>query len=356
MNYKILVVDDEPANLRMLERLFRDEYDVVTAESGEEALETLNHHDVAIIISDQRMPGMKGIDFLRKAAEARPQTVRIILTGYTDVNDLVNAINSGVIYRYLTKPWVNTDLRQTVQRAVQHYEATKKQHLISLENDRIEARLQTTVEGFVNAAREIIAQKHSNLAEHCRRTSEYAACIGEYLRLGPDEMRDLMYAALLHELPNIRMPFDLAISKTALTPEQYRVTRINYEKGLRLIASIPDLHDVVTAISYQHERFDGSGFFDGLDGDNIPLSSRILAVASAFDEIHSGRNPSLMCTDDEAADWLQSRAGVDFDPQIVDICLKKNLAEGRAMASDTRTMQNPLPSGNIGRLVTAHGF
>src|SRR5580765_3280532 len=110
MKYKILIVDDEAANLRMLERLFRDEYEPIIAESGEEALEMLNHFDVALIISDQRMPGMAGIEFLKKAAEMRPQTVRIILTGYTDVNDLVEAVNSGVLYKYLVKPWINTDL------------------------------------------------------------------------------------------------------------------------------------------------------------------------------------------------------------------------------------------------------
>src|SRR5258708_15438430 len=94
MKYKILIVDDETANLRMLERLFRQEYEPITAESGEAALEMLNRFDVALIISDQRMPGMPGIEFLKKAAEMRPQTVRIILTGYTDVNDLVEAGNS----------------------------------------------------------------------------------------------------------------------------------------------------------------------------------------------------------------------------------------------------------------------
>jgi len=110
MNYKILVVDDEPANLRMMERLFRGDYEILTAMSGLEALELLNQHDVALIVSDQRMPGMTGIEFLKRAAQIRPQTVRIILTGYTDVGDLVEVINSGVIYKYITKPWVNTDL------------------------------------------------------------------------------------------------------------------------------------------------------------------------------------------------------------------------------------------------------
>src|SRR5687767_320647 len=125
MSYKILIVDDEAANLRMLERLFRQEYSVITATSGAEALELLRLHDAALIISDQRMPSMTGIEFLKRSAEMRPHTVRIILTGYTDVNALVEAINSGVVYKYVTKPWVNEDLQLTVKRALQHYETLK---------------------------------------------------------------------------------------------------------------------------------------------------------------------------------------------------------------------------------------
>ena len=126
MQYKILFVDDETANLRLLERLFRNSYDIYTASTGDEALDLLSVHDIALIVSDQRMPGMTGLEFLKLAAERRPQTVRIILTGYTDANDLVDAINSGVVYKYVTKPWVNEELKQTVQRSLQHYESTRR--------------------------------------------------------------------------------------------------------------------------------------------------------------------------------------------------------------------------------------
>src|SRR6478672_1701291 len=110
MKYKILIVDDEKENLRLLERLFRRTHDVFEATSGVEGIKMLELHDIELIISDQRMPGMTGIEFLKRAALLRPNTVRIILTGYTDVNDLVEAINSGVVYRFVTKPWVNAEL------------------------------------------------------------------------------------------------------------------------------------------------------------------------------------------------------------------------------------------------------
>ena len=141
MSYKILVVDDEPSNLRVLERLFRYDYEVITAESGEEALRRLNEHDAALLITDQRMPSMTGVELLKRTADLRPQMVRIILTGYTDVETLVEAINSGLVYKYVTKPWDNEELRLTVNRALEHYETNKGRHELEMMNRRLAIRL-----------------------------------------------------------------------------------------------------------------------------------------------------------------------------------------------------------------------
>src|SRR6266566_740894 len=152
MTYKIMIVDDEPANLRVLERLFRPDHQVVTAPSGAEALVLLEQHDIALLISDQRMPAMTGIELMTKTVAIRPQMVKILLTGYTDVGALIEALNSGLVYRYLTKPWNNDDLRLTVSRALEHYEMTKSNHLIVMENNRLRARLRSisemAIEGF----------------------------------------------------------------------------------------------------------------------------------------------------------------------------------------------------------------
>jgi DNA-binding NtrC family response regulator len=141
MTYKILIVDDEPVNLRTLSRLLRENYDVITAESGDEALKLLHQHNFALLISDQRMPGMTGIELMKNTVALRPQMVKILLTGYTDVDALIESINCGLVYRYLMKPWNNDDLRLTVSRALEHYEATKSKHLLLMENARLRIRL-----------------------------------------------------------------------------------------------------------------------------------------------------------------------------------------------------------------------
>ena len=141
MKYKIMIVDDEPVNLRTLERVFRQDYHVVTAESGAEALSLLEQHEVALMISDQRMPEMTGIELMKNTVALRPQMVKLLLTGYTDVGALIEAINCGLVYRYLTKPWNNDDLRLTVTRALEHYEMMKSKHRLGMENQRLRALL-----------------------------------------------------------------------------------------------------------------------------------------------------------------------------------------------------------------------
>jgi len=141
MSYKLLIVDDEPQNLRALERLFRPHYQVLLANSGAEALEVLRDHDVAVIITDQRMPGMTGIELLKSTVTLRPRMVRIILTGYTDVDALVEAINCGQVYRYVSKPWSNEELLLTVKRALEHFETNKERFELELSNQRLVARM-----------------------------------------------------------------------------------------------------------------------------------------------------------------------------------------------------------------------
>ena len=131
---KMLVVDDEPDNLDLLYRTFRRDFSVLKAESGIKALEILAlEGEVAVIISDQRMPEMKGTEFLSKTLPQFPNTVRIILTGFTDIEDLVEAINSGQVYKYITKPWDPKELKGVVQKAAQTYEVLN-QRTENLEN------------------------------------------------------------------------------------------------------------------------------------------------------------------------------------------------------------------------------
>ncbi len=133
--HKILIVDDEKSNLDILRRLFRRKYQVLSAESGEDALDILAEHEVALILSDQRMPGITGAVLLERAMQTHPDAIRMILSGFTDTEDLIESINSGQVYRYVVKPWDSNDLQQTVDRSIETYELT-------IENRRLLSELQ----------------------------------------------------------------------------------------------------------------------------------------------------------------------------------------------------------------------
>lgn len=125
--FKLMVVDDEPDNLDLLYRTFRRDFTVFKADSAIAALAILDQEgEMAVIISDQRMPVMNGTEFLSKTVERFPETIRILLTGYTDVEDLVDAINSGQVFKYITKPWNPENLKSVVQQASETYDYTKQ--------------------------------------------------------------------------------------------------------------------------------------------------------------------------------------------------------------------------------------
>jgi two-component system response regulator HupR/HoxA len=126
----LLIVDDEHDILRVLSLTFEEEYHVFTATSGVQALEILEKEEIALIIADQRMPGMSGIEFLERTIEKYPQVIRIILTAYPDTASLLQAINAGRVYRYIVKPWDRAELKITVKRTLESYELALNQRLL----------------------------------------------------------------------------------------------------------------------------------------------------------------------------------------------------------------------------------
>ena len=180
---KMLVVDDEPDNLDLLYRTFRRDFRVFKAESGADALKVLESEgEVAVIISDQRMPEMKGTEFLRRTVPQFPDTIRIILTGFTDIEDLVEAINSGQVYKYITKPWDPNELRGVVDRAADTY-------LVLQERTEELARSRAQVaawSGIVAAAGECgaIPEFLAQAATALSRSSEQLECAVCYVKDG----------------------------------------------------------------------------------------------------------------------------------------------------------------------------
>lgn len=317
MPYKIMVVDDEPANLRLLERLFRRDYAVVAASSGEEALRLLEQHDVALLLTDQRMPGMTGTELLKRTAEFRPHTVRIILTGYADMEALVEAINCGQVYRYVAKPWNNEDLRLTAARALEHYEANRSHHELTRAHERLNARLQEMARSFVRTIADALEAKDEYTHGHARRVSGYAAAVGRRMGLDSHELERLNLAALLHDIGKIATPDHILLKPDVLTAGEREVVRQHAERGARMLAGVPDMEEVACFIRHHHEHFDGSGYPEGLARDFIPLASRIIHLTDSYDAMTSPRPFREACDHETAVKLITRQSGGQFDPEVV---------------------------------------
>ncbi|MBC7929213.1 MAG: HDOD domain-containing protein [Rubrivivax sp.] len=335
MTYKIMIVDDEPANLRLLERLFRREYHVITAASGKEALQLLEQHDVALLITDQRMPGMTGIELLQRTAEFRPHMVRMILTGYTDIGALVDAINCGQVYKYVTKPWNNDDLRLTVERAIEHYETNKSRHELELANKRLSVRLRDMTRAVVRSISDALEAKDEHVHGHARRASGYAVATGRRMRLDGATLEQISLAAVLHDIGKIGTPDAILLKPTPFTDEERAIMQTHPERGARMLAGVPEMEDVAAIIRHHHEHWDGSGYPEGLTGEQIPLASRIILVADAYDAMTSPRPFRNAYDHETAVAKLEEMSGTHFDPEVVRaFCELDGLAKIRGGVAD----------------------
>jgi response regulator RpfG family c-di-GMP phosphodiesterase len=315
MAYKLLIVDDETANLRLLERLFRDDYFCLTAPSGQEAMRLLDQHDVAVIISDQRMPQMTGLELLKETASRRPHMVRILLTGYTDVEALVEAVNCGLVYMYVSKPWNNEDLKFRVSRAVEHYEKNKLQHSLAANNERLTARLTEMRLDVVRAVARLLQLRDPYLHSHASRVSQYARGLGEKMSLSEKGLADMTAASFLHDLGalgsrnEIYWPF--------ATDDNVSVAKTHAPRSFEIVACIADMRDIADIIRYHHENFDGSGGPLGLIGEEIPLASRILRVAKSFDLLTAPKYGQQALIYDDAIERLRRGSGKEYDPVLI---------------------------------------
>jgi len=144
---KVLCVDDESSILSALRRVFLDEpWDVLYASSGEEGLALIRKHEVDLVLSDYRMPGMDGVEFLKRAKEVQPDTVRIVLSGYADINVIVNALNEGQVYRFISKPWNDDELLHNIRKALDHYRADRENRRLNDQLRELNASLERKVE------------------------------------------------------------------------------------------------------------------------------------------------------------------------------------------------------------------
>ncbi|AKM45139.1 chemotaxis protein CheY [Burkholderia contaminans FFH2055] len=347
----ILLVDDEPSVLSALRRVFRPAgYEILTAESGEAALEVLASTEVDLIVSDMRMPGMSGAEFLARARSLYPDTMRILLTGYAEIASVVQAVNDGGVYRYLNKPWDDHDLLLTLEQALEQRrlrrEAARLAALTEAQNEalrRFNTELETQVRArteelgqtvmFLEAAQRDLKSSFTAMVQvcasmiemRCGSASGHAMRVGEIARRlalssGMSELhaQDVYFAGLLHGIGKLSLPDELLRKPlTKMTAEEHGLYLQHPLRAQMVLTPVAQLHKVASIVLHQYERFNGRGTPDSLAGDAIPLGSRILAIARDFEGLRNG-DIGAPHSVEQALDALRSQAAVRYDPRIVD--------------------------------------
>lgn len=348
----LLFVDDEPNILASLKRLFRPlGYRILTAESGHAGLKVLEQEPVDLIISDMRMPEMDGAAFLEQAAGKWPDTMRLLLTGYADMSAAIEAINKGKIFKYLSKPWDENDIKLTVERALhQRFLEQERKRLEALTwkqneelkqlnntlEERVRARtaeLEQTV-SFLELAQNTVKENFeisigiiSNLVgmrtgakgRVAHQVAELAAKLAGRLKLESTEIQDITYAAQLHEIGKVGLSDNVIQSAYYSLRGAERVAFTRHPIiGEGLLMAMDALQDAARFIRYQYERYDGKGFPEGLSGEAIPLGSRILAVARDFVDLQRGFIVPERADIDKAKAFVVQNRGKRYDPRVVE--------------------------------------
>ncbi len=348
----VLLVDDEQSILSALKRSFRPQgYRLLMATSAEAALELMAVNEVDLVISDMRMPGMNGAQFLARVRQQWPATMRILLTGYSEIGSTISAINDGGINHYLAKPWDDRELLLIVSHALQEQQLRKqkmalerKVHEQNLQladfNRQLERQVQARTEElrqtvmFLESAQEEEQKSFLSMLRVFSDISELRAglatgqsarvarwCEQLALRMGmtTHHARDTMMAGMLHGIGKLELPEELVrkpIEK--MSSEEQQRFLWHPLKGQMLLTPIPSLAETGEVIRHQHERYDGRGVPESLSGDAIPLGARILAVVRDFEGLCNGGITSLHASPEKALSMLRTHAGHRYDPLVVE--------------------------------------
>ena len=343
---RVLFVDDEENVLRSLKRLFMaEDYEVYTALSGADGLDLLKDTEIPVIVSDQRMPVMTGAEFLAKSRELSPHSVRIILTGYADVEAAISAINKGGAYRYVSKPWNDDDLIMVVKDAfdkyrlirenkylseltIQQNEELKKwstelefyvqQHTIELTNQnkelkKLNAKLKKNLTDILSSLISLIEMRNKTMHNHASNVALLSAAIAKQMALPSSEIEAISTAAQLHDIGKIGDP-DIVLTKSIgeLSPDELSEYVKHPVRGQSAIDCIEDFRGPGILVRHHHEWYNGKGFPDGLKGEEIPLGSRIIAIADRFDKALHGERRSM----DSALGHIKTQLASQFDAAI----------------------------------------
>ena len=307
MNHTIMIVDDEPMITSTLSALVRltMKQAVAVYNDPREALkaQALHNGSIDLILSDFLMPGMNGVEFLKRAREISPHAIAVMLTGYADKENAIRSINEVGLYYYIEKPWDNTSLIQILQNGLEKKELTEnlKKQVIALQDsknaiERLYSMVQQEYTDELSQSREMIISL-ANVIEakdhytdgHTRRVGALCRLVGSELGLSADRIANLSVAAGVHDIGKVGIPENILNKPGKLTEEEYEFMKQHPVLGETILMPLGSMRACLDPVRHHHEKLNGTGYPDGLSNDEISLEARILAVVDIFDALNSTR-------------------------------------------------------------------
>ena len=341
----VLVVDDEdPIRNALKKFLTQQQFEVYTAASGDEALAQLKRHRIALMLCDIRMPGTSGVDLVPHALETEPDLAILMLSAVNDATSAALCMQRGAM-DYLTKPVELADLGRAVQRALRRREMQLENRQLSSwlkeevttrtaelhrERMRLERISTATLEALVNA----LEAKDPYLRGHSARVADLSATIASQMELSDEEVEQVRVAGRLHDIGKIGTRESVMEKQGPLTPEEYDHVKQHVIIGSQILAPLHHLGSVINHVRSHHERWNGSGYPDGLKGEDIPLGARVIGAAEVFDALTTSRPYQDKLTPEQAVEHMAQLSGTVLDPKVYEALATVVLRRGTLVFLD----------------------
>ncbi len=347
---RVLIVDDDELILRALARILEASGYVTRCYlAPDEALAALEDENPVVIISDYMMPGMDGVDFLKKARQRAPGAVRILCTAAEDFKVALQAVNAGEVFRIISKPWHQQELISTVSQAAESSRLRRENERLTAEVQRqngqlreinlrleemVRHRTQALLEGLISA----LDYRDSETQWHSRRVSLYARRLAQQLGVAEPELTVIEHGALLHDIGKIGIRDEVLLKPGPLSPSEWTLMKRHPELGWKLLQRVDYLRPAADIVLQHQEKWDGTGYPGGLAGERIVIGARVFHVVDTLDAITSDR-PYRKARPfaDARAELIRCR-GSQFDPRAVDAFLAVPAEEWERIRTDVETV------------------
>jgi putative two-component system response regulator len=333
---RILIVDDEPLMTEMIrDHLSFEGFQAMTTNDSSIVLDMVEENGYDLVLLDVGMPDPNGLAVLRQLQAGHPFLPVVMLTAFTDADTAAQAMRDGAS-DYIVKPYQEAQLVSRIERALERGQLLRERaEAHDLLEQRVDEQTQTlraqskqlsamldrvvvTYQATVKALEAALDVRDQSAPGHCRRVAKLAVQLGNRVGLRLNDLIALEHGALLHDIGKLGVPDGVLMKPGPLDENEWHTMRQHPEIGCDVVGHIDFLQNALPVIRHHHEHYDGSGYPDGLAGEEIPLLARIFSVVDAYDAQTNQRPYNTVLEIEDVLANLQEASGTQFDPAIVD--------------------------------------